>query len=187
LNGRVSRTYCVEIGVHQGCPISPILFGAYVVDVVAPRIRYGPSVRTMVSSYVDCTTITIAADSRAMASAAAIELFEECSAVAAAQGLNLSALHRQWNGLGVLAWEPVVIGGVRLAPVENITILGYRVNRYLNWSDYVRYWLKRGLVVRNRISAVTRRFGDSARAGAWEACACSWVHISLQSTMDLSL
>jgi len=168
-NGWVSRTYCVEISVPQSSPLSPFLFEAYVVDVLAPRIRYGPSVRAMVSSYVDDTTITIAADSRAMASAAPIELFEECSAVAAARGLNFSTLKTEWNGHGGLAWEPVVIGGVRLAPVENIRILGYRVNRYLNWSDHVRYRLKRGLGVRNRISAVTMRFGDSAGAGAWEA------------------
>jgi len=58
---------------------------------------------------------------------------------------------------------------VDLQPVEDMRILGYRLDRRLSWSCHVDYWLRRGLQVRNRISAVTRRFGDSGGAGACEA------------------
>jgi len=66
-------------------------------------------------------------------------------------------------------WDAMRLGEVDLEPVEDMRILGYRLDRCLSWSCHVDYWLKRGLQVRNRISAVTRRFGDSGGAGAWEA------------------
>lgn len=56
-----------------------------------------------------------------------------------------------------------------MALVDDLRILGYRFNKHLNWSGHVDYWLRRGLEVRNRISAVTRRYGDSDGARAWEA------------------
>ena len=40
----------MKMGVPQGAPLSPFLIGAYVADVVAPRIRYRPPVHAMVSS-----------------------------------------------------------------------------------------------------------------------------------------
>jgi len=168
-NGRVSRDYGIERGVPQGSPLSPFLFGAYVADVLAPRIRYGPSVRTIVSSYVDDGVIAVAADSRELACSTGIELFTDCSRIASLRGLGFSALKTEWIGIGDVAWDPIDLQGLRLAPVDDLRVLGYRFNKHLNWSSHVDYWLRRGLEVRNRISAVTRRYGDSDGAGAWEA------------------
>jgi len=71
-----------------------------------------------------------------MAAAAAVELFEECLVKAVAHGLSFSALKTESIGISGLAWEPVVIGNVQMAPVDNIRILGYRINTYLNWSEH---------------------------------------------------
>ena len=63
-NGRISKPYFVNRGVPQGSPLSPFLFGVYVADIVEPCLRYSPSVRTVVSSYVDDGVILVASDSR---------------------------------------------------------------------------------------------------------------------------
>ena len=168
-NGRLSRYYDIERGVPQGSPLSPFLFGAYVADVLAPRLRYGPSVRIIVISYVDDAVIAVAASSQSLAKYIAAEIFEDCCNVARARGLDFAPLKTEWIGFGDLPWDPLGLGPAVLPPVEDMRVLGYRFNRHLNWSTHVDYWLRRGLGVRNRISAVTRRFGDTGGAGAWEA------------------
>jgi len=65
-NGRISRNYHVGKGILQGSPLSPTLVVAYIANIMEPRIRYSPSVRTMVSSYVDDTTILVAAFQRSL-------------------------------------------------------------------------------------------------------------------------
>ena len=52
------------------------------------------------------------------------------------------------------------IDGELLTPVEDLRVLGYRFNVFLNMSSHVSYWLERGLGVRRRISALGRRFGS---------------------------
>ena len=168
-NGRISRDYGISRGILQGSPLSPFVFGAYVADVLTPRLRYGPSVWVIVISYVDDAVIAVAADSQTLAMYIAAEVFEDCCRVAGARGLGFAALKTEWIGLGDLPWDPLSLEQNEVVPVEDMRVLSYRFNRYLNWSAHVGYWLKRGLVVRNRISAVTRRFGDVGGAGAWEA------------------
>ena len=46
--------------------------------------------------------------------------------------------------------------------VDDLRVLGFRFNMYGNFSAHVDYWLKRGLEVRGRISAMGRRFGEGA-------------------------
>ena len=113
--------------------------------------------------------MAVAADSRALAKYLAAEVFEDCCRVAGAQGLGFVALKTEWIGLSDLPWDPLTLEQNEMVPVEDMRVLGYRFNRYLNWSAHVGYWLRRGLEVRNRISAVTRRFSDVGGAGAWEA------------------
>ncbi|RPA98027.1 hypothetical protein L873DRAFT_1915427 [Choiromyces venosus 120613-1] len=38
----------------------------------------------------------------------------------------------------------------------------------LNWSAHINYWLAQGVGVRNRISAISRRFGSFGGSGVWE-------------------
>jgi len=153
-NGRLSGDYYVSQGVPQGSPLS---------------LRYGPSIRTMILSYVDDTTILVAADTQRQACTEGLRLFDLLSAAAASCGLGFSALKTEWIGFGDLSWGTIELGDVEPDPVEDMRVLGYRFNRHLNWSEHINYGLARGLAVRNRIFAVTRRFGDSAGAGAWEA------------------
>jgi len=49
-----------------------------------------------------------------------------------------------------------------LEAVDDLRVLGFRFNMYGNFSAHVDYWLKRGLEVRGRISAMGRRFGEGA-------------------------
>src|SRR5207237_5230972 len=51
---------------------------------------------------------------------------------------------------------------------EDLPVLGYRFNVFLNFSTHVRYWLDRGLGVRKRIAALGRRYGSVGGLGAWE-------------------
>ena len=168
LNGRISRDYHVQRGVPQGSPLSPFLFGAYVADVMTPRLRYGPSVRLIVISYVDDTVIAVAADSGSLAKYVATDVFEDCYAKAAARHRGFSRMKTEWIGFDDQSWGDLTLGDNRIQSVDVIWILGYRINRHLNWSAHVDSWLKRGLWVRNRISAISRRFGDRGGAGAWE-------------------
>jgi len=155
-NGRISRDYFVAKGIPQGAPLLQFLFGVYVADVLMSRIWYGPLVRIIVLCYLDGTTITIlvAVDSRSLASSVGIEMSCRCSEVAATGGLGFCALKMEWIGIGDLAREPINIHLVRLALVDEMSVLGYQINRYSNWSDHVKYWLNSGLLMRNRISVV---------------------------------
>jgi len=58
--------------------------------------------------------------------------------------------------------------------VEDLRVLGYRFNGFLNMSSHVSYWLERGLGVRRRISGLGRRFGSD---GGLDAC----VHLPIVS------
>jgi len=49
------------------------------------------------------------------------------------------------------------LGGHVLEAVDDRRVLGFRFNMYGNFSAHVDYWLKRGLEVRGRISAMGRR------------------------------
>src|SRR5437588_4640927 len=158
--GRVSKVYHVSKGVPQGSPLSPFLFGAYVADVFRPRLRYGPSVTAILTSYVDDTVIAVAATSRGLAMSVGGELFEDCCRVAAGRGLSFSRLKTEWIGFGGVTWSTLRLGVVEVPASEDLRVLGYRFNKHLNWSAHVDYWLNRGLAVRNRISAISRRFGD---------------------------
>jgi len=50
---------------------------------------------------------------------------------------------------------------------EDLRVLGYRFNVFLNMSSHVSYWLDRGLGVRRRISTLGRRFGSDGGLDGW--------------------
>jgi len=166
-NGRISKPYFVNCGIPQGSPLSPFLFGVYVADIFGPRLRYSPSVRTLVSSYVDDRVILVASDSRDLTRYNMAEVFRDCDRVARGRRMGFSAIKTKWIGFGGITWEDLDIDGEILTPVENLRVLGYRFNVFLNMSSHVSYWLERGLGVRRRISALGRRFGSGGGLDAW--------------------
>ena len=84
------------------------------------------------------------------------------------------------------------IDGEILTPVEDLRVLGYRFNVFLNMSSHVSYWLERGLGVRRRISAFGRRFGSDGGLDAWctyrlfQAAYLPTVYLGLEFVADLS-
>jgi len=159
-NGRISKPYCVNCGISQGSPLYPILFGAYVADIFEPRLRYSPSVRTVVSSYVDDGVILVASDSRDLTRYTMTEFLKDCDRIARGSKMAFSTIKTKWISFGGTTWEDLDIDGELLTPVEDLRVFGYRFNVFLNMSSHVSYWLERGLCVRRRISALGRRFGS---------------------------
>jgi len=84
------------------------------------------------------------------------------------------------------------IDGEILTPVEDLRVLGYRFNVFLNMSSHVSYWLERGLGVRRRISALGRRFGRDGGLDAWctyrlfQAAYLPTVYFGLEFVTDFS-
>jgi len=146
-NGRVSKPYFVNCGIPQGSPLSPFLFGAYVADIFEPPLRYSPSVRTVVSSYVDDGVILVASDSRDLTRYTMAELFKDCDRIARGRKMGFSVIKTKWIGFGGTVWEDLDIDGEMLTPVEDLRVLGYRFNVFLNMSSHVSYWLERGWVL----------------------------------------
>jgi len=82
----------------------------------------------MVSSYVDDTTILVAADTQVQACYEGCRLFTQLSETSGLRGLGFSVLKTERIGLGDTAWKPLSLGDVSLAPVEEMRVLGYRIN-----------------------------------------------------------
>jgi len=166
-NGQISKPYFVNCGIPQGSPLSPILFGAYVADIFEPRLGYSPSVRTVVSSYVDDGVILVAFNSRDLTRYTMAELFKDCDRIARGRKMRFSTIKTKWIGFGGTTLEDLDIDGEILTPVEDLRVLDYRFNVFLNMSSHVSYWLDRGLGVRRRISALGRRYGRDGGLDAW--------------------
>jgi len=125
-NGRISKPYFVNRGVPQGSPLSPFLFGVYVANLFEPHLRYSPSVRAVVSSYMDDGVILVASDSRDLTRYTMAEMFKACDRVTRGRRMGFSAIKTKWIGFGGTTWEDLDIDGERLTPVEDLRVLGYR-------------------------------------------------------------
>ena len=191
-NGRISKRYFVNSGIPQGSPLSPFLFGGYVLNIFEPRLRYSPSVRTVLSSYVEDEVILVASDSRNLTTNTMAEWFKDCDRIARGRRMGFSVIKTKWIGFGGTTWEDLDIDGELLMAVEDLRVLGYRINVFLNMSSHVSYWLERGLGVR-RISALERRFGSDGGLDAWctyrlfRAAYLPTVSFGLEFVTDLSL
>ena len=166
-NGRISKVYHTSKGLPQGSPLSPFLFRAYVADIMRPRMIYTPSMRRIVSSYVDDEVVLVAADTRDCARDMLVDTYRDCCRVASGRGMGFSVLKTKWIGFGG-KWDALEWDGHVSEPVEDLRVLGFRFNMYANFTAHVDYWLKRGLGVRARIGALGRRFGGVGGLGAWE-------------------
>jgi len=122
----------------------------------------------VVVSYMQDAVIAVAAESRALAKYVATEGFKNCCTVAGARNLGFPAIKTEWIGFGDLPLDALDLGDRFTGPVEVMRVLGYRFNSQLNWSAHVDYSLRHGRPFRNRISAVSSRFGDVSGAGVWE-------------------
>jgi len=191
-NGPISKPYFVNSGIPQGSPLSPFLFGVYVADIFEPCLRYTSSVRTVISSYVDDGVILVASDSRDLMRYMMVELVKDCDRVARRWKMGFSTIKTKWIGFGGNAWEDLDIDGNILTPVEDLRVLGYRFNVFLNMSSHISYWLEWGLNVRRRISALGRRFGSDGGLDMWctyslfQAAYLPTVYFGLEFVTDLS-
>jgi len=52
--------------------------------------------------------------------------------------------------------------------VEEIRILGYRMERDRKMRSYIEYWLERGIGMKRRIPSISRRYGSDGGLNAWE-------------------
>jgi len=131
--------------------------------------------------------ILVASDSRDLTRYTMAELFKDCDRVARGRKMGFSAIKTKWIGFGGTAWEDLNIDGEILTPVEDLRVLGYRFNVFLNMSSHVSYWLERGLGVRRRISALGRRFGSDGGLDAWCTYRLFQAAYLRPSTMGLNL
>jgi len=158
-NGRLSKEYHTTLGIPQGSPLSPYLFAVYVADILKPRLRYTPTVRHVVTSYVDDGVILVATNNQEYTKDIIRGLFDDCDRIGRERGMGFSLIKTKWIGFGDRPWSDMGINGVMLAPVSELRVLGYYFNIANNFHSHVQYWLRRGLDVRKRISALGRRFG----------------------------
>jgi len=110
-NGRISKSYFVYCGVPQDSPLSPFLFSVYVADIFEPHLRYSPSVRTVIGSYVDDSVILVASDSKDLTRYTMVELFKDYDRGARGRRMGFSAIKTKWIGFGGTAWECLDING----------------------------------------------------------------------------
>jgi len=159
-NGRLSKEYYSTAGIPQGFPLSPYLFGVYVADVFVPRMRYTPTVRQVVFSYVDDGVILVTTPDKQHTTRVMQDVFEDCDHVGKARNMGFSSLKTKWIGFGSDNWDGMYLNGVKREPEGVLRVLGFFFNKFCNFLSHVRYWLERGMVVRRRIGSLGRKFGD---------------------------
>jgi len=67
------------------------------------------------------------------------ELFNDCDRMARGRNMGFSVIKTKWIGFGGTTWEDLNIGEEILTPVEDLRVLGYRFNVFLNTSSHVSY------------------------------------------------
>ena len=167
-NRRISKAYRTDKGVPQGSPISPYLFGVYVEEIFKPRILHTPARSCIVSSYVDDGMIAVAGESQKIAMDLMVDIFEDCNRIAKQPNMSFALKKTEWMGMGKKRWNGLATGEGMIEPVDEIRILGYRMEMNGGWRGHTEYWLERGVDVRRRIAGIGRRYGSSGGIGAWE-------------------
>ena len=99
-NTHMSKTYHTSLGIPQESPLSLFLFGIYIADSFRPRLKYTPTVRCFVSSYVNDGLVLVAANSSDMAVWQMKEVFIDCDIVARGRGMGFAPLKTNWIGFG---------------------------------------------------------------------------------------
>ena len=167
-NGRMSKAYRTNKGVPQGSPISPYLFGVYVEEIFKPRIQHTPTRSCIVSSYVDDGTIAIAGSTQKIAKDLMVEIFEDCNRIAKQRNMSFALKKTEWMGMGKKRWDELATVDGLVKPVEEIRILGYRLDMDGGMKGHTEYWLERGVGIRRTIASIGRRYGSKGGIGAWE-------------------
>jgi len=160
-NRRTSKDYYTNKGVPQGSPLSPFLFGVYVADIFKPRFLTRIMVRRMVSSYVDDGAIAAATNSTDETKRLLSDTFQECKSIANMRGMNFSSRKIEWIGIGKDDRRKLRVEEEEdKRMVEEIRILGYRVDKDGKMRGHVEYWTERGVGVKGRIAGLSRSFGS---------------------------
>jgi len=167
-NGRMSKAYQTDKGVPQGSPISPYLFCVYVEEIFKPRVLHTPTRSCIVSSYVDDGTIAVAGKTQKIAMDLIVEIFDDCNQIAKLWNMTFALKKTEWMGMGKKRWEGLVTEEGLVKPVDEIRILGYRLDMDGGMNGHTEYWLERGVGVRRRIASIGRRYGLKGGIGSWE-------------------
>ena len=120
------------------------------------------------SSYLDDGTIAVARRTQKMAKDLMVEIFEDCNQIAKQRNMSFALKKREWMGLGKKRWDGKATEVGLIKPVEEIRILGYRLNMDGGMNGHTEYWLERGVGVRRKIARIGRRYGSKGGIGAWE-------------------
>jgi len=82
--------------------------------------------------------------------------------------MSFSPKKIEWIGFGEEDWGSLEIEGVSTQGVKEIRILGYRLGKNRGMKGHIEYWLEKGVGVRRRIKALSRRYESKGGLGAWE-------------------
>jgi len=118
-------------------------------------------VRSMVSSDVDDGAMAAATNSTNETKRLLSDTFQECNRIANMRGMNFSSRKIEWIGMGKDDWGKLRVKEEKdKRMVEEIRILGYRVDKDGKMRGHVEYWTERGVGVKGRIAGLSRRFGS---------------------------
>jgi len=121
-----------------------------------------------VSSYVDDGTIAVAGSTQKIAMDLIMKLFEDCNRIAKLRNMSFALKKTEWMGMGKKRWNRLATEEGLIEPVDEIRILGYRLDMDGRMNVHTEYWLERGVGMRRRIASIGRRYGSKGGIGAWE-------------------
>jgi len=97
-----------------------------------------------------------------------MEEFEDCNRIAKMRNMSFALKKTEWMGMDKGRWKGLVMEDGTLKLVDEIRLLGYRLDKSGGMKGHTEYWLERGVGVRRRIASIGRRYRSRGGIGAWE-------------------